>query len=130
MKLFLDPNFVISLIVETEFTERARNIVEKHIEDDLVTSVTVVEETLYVLRRITGRSNEEIAEKVVEFIRGLEIEVLRTLPVEDFFDVFRKYDLLPNDALIAATCRHYGIGKIATFDKDFKRVDFLEVISR
>jgi len=130
MKLFLDTNFVISLIVETEFTERARNIVEKHIEDDLVTSVTVVEETLYVLRRITGRSNEEIAEKVVEFIRGLEIEVLRTLPVEDFFDVFRKYDLLPNDALIAATCRHYGIGKIATFDKDFKRVDFLEVISR
>jgi len=30
--------------------------------------------------------------------------------------------------LIAATCRHYGIRKIATFDEDFKRVDFLEVV--
>ncbi len=35
---------------------------------------------------------------------------------------------LPNDALIAATCKHYGIKKIATFDEDFKRVEFLEVV--
>ena len=39
-----------------------------------------------------------------------------------------QYNLLPNDALIAATCKYYGIKKIATFDEDFKRVDFLEVI--
>ena len=39
-----------------------------------------------------------------------------------------RYGLLPNDALIAATCRHYGINKIATFDEDFKRLDFLEII--
>ncbi|MGB2843081.1 MAG: PIN domain-containing protein [Halobacteriota archaeon] len=31
--------------------------------------------------------------------------------------------------LIAATCKHYGIDKIATFDPDFKRVDFLEIIT-
>ena len=42
--------------------------------------------------------------------------------------LIKKYGLLPNDALIAATCKHYGIRKIATFDSDFKRVDFLEVI--
>ena len=39
------------------------------------------------------------------------------------------YKLLPNDALIAATCKQYGITKIATFDADFERVDFLEVIT-
>ncbi len=38
------------------------------------------------------------------------------------------YHLLPNDALIAATCNHYGIDKIATSDPDFGRVDFLEII--
>jgi len=51
---------------------------------------------------------------------------------EEIFDVSKevieKYRLLPNDALIAATCKHCGITKIATFDEDFKRVDFLEVI--
>ena len=38
------------------------------------------------------------------------------------------YGLFPNDALIAATCKHHGIRKIATFDPDFKRVDFLEML--
>jgi len=42
--------------------------------------------------------------------------------------IIKKYGLLPNDALIAATCNHYDIREIATFDPDFKRVDFLEVI--
>ena len=39
------------------------------------------------------------------------------------------YKLLPNDALIAATCKHYGIKNIATFDSDFDSVDFLDVIT-
>ena len=31
--------------------------------------------------------------------------------------------------LIAATCKHYGIKNIATFDSDFDSVDFLDVIT-
>jgi len=38
------------------------------------------------------------------------------------------YRLLPNDAAIVAACRYYGIKRIATFDSDFYRVKFLEVI--
>ncbi len=62
------------------------------------------------------------------FVNGLEIHVLEKLPYKEFTDVFSDYTLLPNDALIAATCKHYGIRKIATFDEDFRRVDFLEVV--
>jgi hypothetical protein len=40
-----------------------------------------------------------------------------------------RYKLLPNDALIAATCKHYGIGKIASFDPDFEQLEFLELIA-
>ena len=43
--------------------------------------------------------------------------------------ISKRYGLLPNDALITATCKHYGINKIATTDPDFKRVDFLEIIT-
>ena len=53
-----------------------------------------------------------------------------TLSWDDVLEVMEKYRLLPNDALIAATCKHHGIRKIATFDPDFKRVDFLEIITR
>ncbi|WP_457752675.1 PIN domain-containing protein [Thermococcus sp.] len=39
----------------------------------------------------------------------------------------KKYHLLPNDALITATCEFYEIEHIATFDDDFNRVGFLKV---
>ena len=43
------------------------------------------------------------------------------------YDISREYGLFPNDALIAATCESYEIKKIATYDMDFEKVDFLEV---
>ena len=43
-------------------------------------------------------------------------------------EMIRYYRLLPADAVITASCKYSGITKIATFDSDFKRVDFLEVI--
>jgi hypothetical protein len=42
--------------------------------------------------------------------------------------IIKQYGLLPNDALIAATCKHYGIKRIVTLDEDFNRIDFLEVV--
>jgi len=39
--------------------------------------------------------------------------------------IARNHGLLPNDALIVATCRFYGID---TFNKDFKRIPWLKVV--
>ena len=50
------------------------------------------------------------------------------LDKDEFILLMEKYKLLPNDALIVATCKHHEINKIATFDSDFERVDFLEII--
>ncbi|RLI70967.1 hypothetical protein DRO97_10330 [Archaeoglobales archaeon] len=36
--------------------------------------------------------------------------------------------IAPERCLIVATCKHHGIKRVATFDEDFKRVDFLEVV--
>jgi predicted nucleic acid-binding protein len=38
------------------------------------------------------------------------------------------YRLLPNDAAIVAACKYHKVKRIATFDSDFDRVLFLEVI--
>jgi len=35
------------------------------------------------------------------------------------FEIMKKYNLLPNDALILASCKFFGIDNIATYDKDF-----------
>ncbi len=44
-------------------------------------------------------------------------EILRTS-----FQFMQKYNLLTNDALILATCKYYGITKLASLDKDFESI--------
>nr|WP_231833725.1 PIN domain-containing protein [Pyrococcus horikoshii] len=53
-------------------------------------------------------------------------ELLRIVEVNA--EIGEKYALLTNDAIIVATCKYYEIQKIATFDEDFKKVDFIEII--
>ncbi len=76
-----------------------------------------------------GRKAKVTIEKEKGIITLEDIKELNEEIVESSKELVKKYRLLPNDALIAASCEHYGRNKIATFDSDFKRVDFLEVIT-
>ena len=68
---------------------------------------------------------------ILELINNdlLKILELNAKIFDKSFLLSKKLGLLPNDALIAATCKYYDIRKIATFDSDFDKVDFLEVIT-
>jgi predicted nucleic acid-binding protein len=48
--------------------------------------------------------------------------------IGDWSEIMQEYRLLPYDALIVSTCISNGIKEIATFDRDFKRVDLLGVL--
>jgi len=144
----IDTNVFYNFLFETELTEKATKIFE--LEEPLFTSFTVINETLYVISRkiaerkfnirsyrkfrefVSSNGYEHFLEELTKFfslLDDLDITVLRDYQnVSEIWELMKNYNLLPNDALIAATCKHYGIRKIATFDEDFKRVDFLEVV--
>jgi predicted nucleic acid-binding protein len=61
-------------------------------------------------------------------IKAIECEILPNARYSEMVDIMEKYNLLPNDALIAATCRAYGIAKVASFDSDLENLDFIEII--
>ncbi|MEM0332582.1 MAG: type II toxin-antitoxin system VapC family toxin, partial [Archaeoglobaceae archaeon] len=111
-------------------------------EERLYRNAIVYSEVLYVFIKLkTGKksyeirsqpkiieSSEQELQKLFEFLN-----LAHSLPITEEVEMIsaslmKEYGLLPNDALIAATCKHYGIRKIATFDEDFKRVDFLEIL--
>lgn len=116
----------------------------------LVTSFTVLNELVYVTTRKLVKSRYSIRtyrefrkfiadEGYTPFERDIELifnlmrdRDIRILPdnqaLAEWRMMMEMYRLLPNDAVLAATCNHYGITKIATFDEDFKRVDFLEIV--
>jgi len=74
-----------------------------------------------------------LCENGIETLRKLieenNIIILQDIAtIEEIHKTMMEYKLLPGDAIIALTCRHYGIGTILTFDEDFKRVPWIKVI--
>ncbi len=146
--IMVDTNVFYNFLFETELTEKATRIFE--LEEPLFTSFTVINETLYVISRkiaerkfgirsyrrfrkfVSSNGYEHFLEeltKLFSLLDNLDITVLRDHQnVYEIWELMKNYNLLLNDALIVATCKHYGIKKIATFDEDFKRVDFLEIL--
>ncbi len=73
---------------------------------------------------------EEDINELYEFLKEANIVVVEDKATpQELIEVAKQFHLLPADALIALTCRHYGIDTILTFDEDFKRVSWLRVIT-
>ncbi|BAN91108.1 PIN domain-containing protein [Aeropyrum camini] len=117
--------------------------------DEVYTSLRTIEEASYILVRIYlskhygARGIHQIREIIRKY--GLEpvkdeLATLRRLlsdynviilqdkaTINEIHETMIKYKLLPGDAIIALTCKHYGVDTILTFDEDFRRVPWLKV---
>jgi len=137
--ILLDTNVFYNFLFETELTDKAAKILE--MDEEFCTIFTVLNELVYIISRKMAERKYGIrsyydfrsliasegynfcfqeVKSLMKLFEDLKIDVLNDY--QDFDKVckiMRRYKLLPNDALIAATCKHYGIRKIATFDEDF-----------
>lgn len=148
-KAVIDTNVFVNFFLRTDLTERAKDMIKLVLTDySPVVFTNILEETTFILIREelahkgilkfydqrdfiekNGYVSLFVYKKFLEFLKKFSILILENkCNVDDFQSIMEKYNLLPNDALIVATCKHYEIKKIATFDEDFKRVEFLEVL--
>jgi len=148
--LFLDTNIIVYYL---HGIEPYATIIETYLQsEELVTSLRVIDEALFTLVRMKAwrdlgikriedlrkyresrgyRDFEGVISALSEFIERLSVEILRDEgSYKELVEVATRYNLMPSDALIAITCRRYGINTIATFDEDFKRVPWLRVVPR
>ncbi len=145
--IFLDSSVFLAFFID------GKDVFGRLSDRKLVTSTNVIEEVVYVLIKEVAREKTnmekhyellavlrkkynlvieisgEIISDVMSVLDSNDIMVLPPASFTEMFAIIETYGLLPNDALIASTCKHHGIKKIATFDEDFKRVNFLEVIT-
>lgn len=110
----IDANIIVSFLIQAEETDRATEILRESSEDIKKDMKDDARTYMSNLRILIDKFNINI----IHPPRDLEM----------ISDIITKYRLMPNDAIIAATCQHYGIKCIATFDSDFKRVDFLKIV--
>ncbi len=146
--IFVDTNVFYNVLFNTKFTSSARRFIDQH--QELATSPTVINELILVAVRnlceerystrnhssfkkfITNNGYEPFRKDlnaIFEFFEDSDICLMTSNEeVSDWREIMQRYRLLPFDALIAATCLSNGIKSIATFDRDFMRVDTLKVI--
>ena len=133
MEAFIDSNVILKYL---EGDKRAESLLDK-VDVGFINPIIVSEVIYGYIRLTTDLKPYELKEKfhklqidLTPLYESLLDFVLlpSSITLNELKEVIEKYKLLPNDALIALTCKHYGITKIATFDDDFKRVDFLEVL--
>jgi uncharacterized protein len=141
MDLFLDTSFIIPLLLETDTTRKARDFFTS-VPGTCAASMSVYEEAFFIGLRLiaedefgitgTAKLKEHIRDEgygfADEFIRNLNYLFSGLVIVPDssnlslITEIARTHALLPNDALIVATCREQAILKIATFDRDFSKI--------
>ena len=152
MKYMIEEAIFVETSAFLKFFIEGVSVFEKIEKYELYTSTNVIEEVCYVLLKEKAQKilkedrhyavltflrknqsfvielSKEIIEDIETLLNALNIKVLTSPPKEIMYEIIVKYGLLPNDALIVATCKYYDIRKIATFDEDFEKVDFVEVV--
>lgn len=132
MKVFLDSNIFIE---HFKGNRKATSLLERVIGEELYINEVVYSEVAYIfIRTFSGKSypdlkkNRELVsaagKKFVELIypilklaNFLEINSEVVIISNNFI---QKYGLLPNDALILATCKHYELDALASLDTDYE----------
>ena len=147
--ILLDSNAIVYYLHRVEpYASRVRQVLLER--EDHVVTLRIVDEVIFTLvrleawRRLRLKKLDELRNyirrhglkmfsdainDVEELIDKLGIVVLEDRgSFKELVETVRRYSLLPGDALIAITARHYGIDTILTFDEDFKRIPWLKVI--
>jgi len=147
-KVFIDTNIFYNILFETSLTRRARELLEDYEENKFYTSLTVINELLYISTRKYYQTTEKlkgpyslrklivnkgypkfIVNGIRNLLEDLEVEVLvENVEYQDMIETASQLKLLPSNAIIAITCKHNDIDTIITFDEDFKRVHWLKVM--
>ncbi|MEB3778609.1 MAG: PIN domain-containing protein [Desulfurococcales archaeon] len=144
----VDTNIFVEYLFDGDRADEAERLLASY--TDLAVTVGIIDEVEFVIIRRLARKRLGIRKlsKLKEHIRrnGLDfaIDMLEryTVMLQEFdvtvlrdhaepkelLETIRIYRLTPSDAIIALTCKHYGIDAILTFDEDFERIPWLKVI--
>ena len=144
----VDTNVFVQYLFDGERADEAERLLASY--PDLAVTVGIIDEVEFVIIRRLAKERlgirklsklkehirtkgldfaSDMLERYTEMLHEFDIAVLRDYAEpRELLETMRKYQLTPSDAIIALTCKHYGIDTIITFDEDFKRIPWLKVV--
>ncbi|MCE4618120.1 MAG: PIN domain-containing protein [Desulfurococcales archaeon] len=144
----VDTNVFVQYLFDGDRADEAERLLASY--PDLAVTVGIIDEVEFVIiRRLAkkrlgirklSRLKEHIRkegldfaidmlERYIKMLHEFDIAVLKDYAEpKELLETMKTYRLTPSDAIIALTCKNYGIDTILTFDEDFKRVPWLKVL--
>ncbi len=130
-KCFVDSSLLIEYIkgsqtelLEFLFASKTDNYINHIVYSEFVYHFLSVMsgKSPLTLKKSSRISDILMEHKPIDFIRNFKILEMdeEIMDKSDYF--MSKYNLLPNDSLILATCRIHEIKSVASFDRDFKEI--------
>ncbi len=122
------------LIEHLKGNPNARNLLQELITKDgeIFINDVVTSEVIFIYLKIISGKSVLTLKKKPELVKSVNktpcyelLGLFKFLEVNEFIyrisrDLIDKYGLLPNDALILATCKFYGIRYLVSLDDDFE----------
>lgn len=138
MKYFLDSSFILALILKTDANhEKAFELVDV-LNEDCYINHNVLNEVL----TLVGRKINILAAKEVYYTLIDNFTLLNEYSIAEYnentFKIFENYigsnsnkaKLSFTDSSIVLTMREFEISNLLSFDKEFKRVDGINIVNK
>ena len=129
-KVFIDT----SVLVEALKGKKVNFYVDlvSKVENDFFINEAVLSEYLYYFLGINGGASPRSLQEKNKIAQTIEAHINEIIVLENFSliagtqsflkavpELMSKYNLLPNDAIILATCKSHNITTLASHDNDF-----------
>ena len=144
-KFIIDTNIIVEYLKGNEIAKEIIDVISKDKTNQYLLSIDTIEEILYILVRYFSKKpyweikdNPDLAKEVYEIL----IPLLDVLTEKFFhlidtpskikstlFSLCKNYGMLPKDALLTALVIEYKVDFVITLDGDFKKLDFVKVIT-
>lgn len=137
MKIFLDTSFILSLILSSDSNHKKALNLANVLNEDCYINNNVLNEVLTLI----GRKLDIIAAKDVYYTLIDTFTILNEYDIHNYnyrnFEIFEKYvgvqsnksKLSFTDSSILLTMDEYGIENLVSFDDEFKRVGYINLIN-
>jgi len=132
-RIFIDTNVFISVFnLDSTFFKEASNLInmlDTKNKTGVVSPYVINEAHYFFLRKYGQEIALRLCQDILKMKRIALIDLeLSSTDVVDILDLAKRYNLKTFDAYHAYYCKKLGIKKIATFDKDFKKIKWLKVV--
>ena len=130
-RFFIDSNVILDYFYGDDTAREIIEIADSNGEI-FINGIVLTEVSIRYLKDVTGERSYTLKHRS-ELVKNVDKSPLyavlgrflylpdNVLIGEDAVTLMDIYGLLPNDAIILATCRFYGINYLISFDSDFKK---------